>query len=101
MIEAMANGTPVIAFNHGAVPEVVENGVSGFVVKDVEDAVRALENIDCLNRNVVRKAFEEKFNASIMATRYIQVFEKLIRKSNVYPVEKKLLELKNQVDILK
>src|SRR5512146_699425 len=62
MIEAMACGTPVIAVNHGAVPEVVTNGVSGFVVDTIEQAVAAVGRIPEIDRRAVRAAFEERFS---------------------------------------
>jgi glycosyltransferase involved in cell wall biosynthesis len=70
MIEAMACGTPVIAFNRGAVPEVMQNGVTGFIVDDVEGAVCAVAQLDTIDRAVVRAAFERRFSVDVMATKY-------------------------------
>jgi glycosyltransferase involved in cell wall biosynthesis len=70
MIEAMACGTPVIGFNRGAVPEVMQDGVTGFVVEDVEGAVRAVAHLDAINRGVVRATFERRFSVDAMATKY-------------------------------
>jgi glycosyltransferase involved in cell wall biosynthesis len=67
MIEAMACGTPVIAFNRGSVPEVIENGVSGFVVEDEISAVAAVKRLHTLPRETVRKAFESRFSSKVMA----------------------------------
>jgi glycosyltransferase involved in cell wall biosynthesis len=78
MIEAMACGTPVIAFDRGAVPEVVENRVTGFVVADVIGAIKAVANIHQLSRPVIRKRFEERFTAGRMATDYLAVYQELI-----------------------
>ena len=66
MIEAMACGTPVIAFNRGSVPEVIENGVSGFVVEDEISAVAALKRLHTLPRAGVRGAFEARFSSKVM-----------------------------------
>ena len=67
MIEAMACGTPVIAFNRGSVPEVIEEGVSGFVVEDEIGAVAAVKRLDTLPRAKVRQAFETRFSSKVMA----------------------------------
>jgi glycosyltransferase involved in cell wall biosynthesis len=77
MIEAMACGTPVIAFNNGSVPEVLENGLTGFIVRDEDEAVRALSSIDDLNRDRVRAEFERRFTAKHMAQNYVKLFSRL------------------------
>jgi glycosyltransferase involved in cell wall biosynthesis len=77
MIEAMACGTPVIAFPCGSVPEVVEDGVSGFVVDGVEAAAAAVGRVAALDRAVVRAAFERRFTARRMAEDYLSVYERL------------------------
>jgi glycosyltransferase involved in cell wall biosynthesis len=79
MIEAMACGTPVIAFKRGSVPEVVENGVSGFVVEDELSAVAAVNRLHTLSRDGVRKAFEQRFTSKVMASNYVTVYEELLR----------------------
>jgi glycosyltransferase involved in cell wall biosynthesis len=78
MIEAMACGTPVIAFRRGSVPEVIEHGVSGFVVQDEEEALRALERVPELDRNKVRAAFERRFSARRMAEDYVRHYRLLV-----------------------
>jgi len=78
MIEALACGTPVIAFARGAVPEVVEPGVGGFVVDDVDGAVRALARLDELDRARCRHAFDARFTATRMADDYLRVYRALI-----------------------
>ena len=70
MIEAMACGTPVIGFNRGAVPEVMQDGVTGFIVDDVEGAVCAVAQLDTIDRGVVRATFERRFSVDVMATKY-------------------------------
>ncbi|GAB3538155.1 glycosyltransferase family 4 protein [Pontibacter brevis] len=77
VIEAMACGTPVIAYNHGSIPEIINKGESGFVVDNTEDAVRALDNIDLLDRNKVREIFEKRFSVRVMAEHYVRLYEKL------------------------
>jgi glycosyltransferase involved in cell wall biosynthesis len=77
MIEAMACGTPVIAYPFGSVPEVVKDGVSGYVVPDLQSAVDAVHNIDCLDRKKVRKHFEQHFTANRMTQDYLRIYERL------------------------
>jgi glycosyltransferase involved in cell wall biosynthesis len=77
MIEAMACGTPVIAFNRGSVPEVVDVGVTGFVVEDELGAIGAVEQLSDLSRDKVRKRFEERFTARRMAQDYLEVYRSL------------------------
>jgi glycosyltransferase involved in cell wall biosynthesis len=81
MIEAMACGTPVIAFNQGSVSEIIDSGESGLIVDNIDEAVRALENIDLLSRDQVRETFEQRFTAKIMAQNYLKLFELLSKKN--------------------
>jgi glycosyltransferase involved in cell wall biosynthesis len=78
MIEAMACGTPVIAYNHGSVPEIIEHGVTGFIVGNEAEAVAALNQIETLDRGRIRARFEERFTARRMAQDYVEVFESLL-----------------------
>jgi glycosyltransferase involved in cell wall biosynthesis len=77
MIEAMACGTPVIAFNRGSVPEVVDDGVTGFVVEDVHGAVGAVDRLGQLSRAKVRQRFDERFTARRMAQNYLTAYRGL------------------------
>jgi len=77
MIEAMACGTPVIAYDDGSVPEVMEDGVTGFVVRDLSDAAKAVDRVRDLNRARCREVFETRFAASRMAKDYIGVYDRL------------------------
>ena len=79
MIEAMAYGTPVVAFRRGAVPEVIEDGVSGFIVDTEEEAVAALSRLEQLERRRVRAAFERRFSAEHMAQAYVSVYASLLQ----------------------
>lgn len=74
MIEAMAFGVPVIAWPQGAVPEVVEDGVTGFVVDTIDDAVAAIQRVHSLDRRQVRRRFEERFSASRMVDGYEAIY---------------------------
>jgi len=78
MIEAMACGCPVIAFKRGSVPEVMTEGVSGFVVETVEQAVAAVARLPEIDRAGVRRYFETRFTARRMAEDYVRVYERLI-----------------------
>jgi glycosyltransferase involved in cell wall biosynthesis len=80
MIEAMACGTPVLAFRRGSVPEIVDNGVTGQVVDTEEEAVRKLPQVLSLDRRAVRRRFEERFSATRMAKDYIQIYRSLMRR---------------------
>jgi len=77
MIESMACGTPVIAFKSGSVPEILEDGLTGFVVEDVDQAVAAISRLDRLFRPSIRSRFEERFSAAAMARDYVKIYEKL------------------------
>ena len=79
MIEAMACGTPIVAFNHGSVREIVEDGHTGFVVDDVAEAAAAVERLGSLSRAAIRGRFEERFTARRMAQDYVAVYERLRR----------------------
>ncbi len=78
MIEAMACGTPVIAWNRGSVPEIVEDGVTGFIVSSEEEAVAALARVAGLDRALVRRRFEARFTAERMARDYLAVYRRLL-----------------------
>jgi glycosyltransferase involved in cell wall biosynthesis len=78
MIEAMACGTPVIAWRRGSVPEIIEHGVTGFIVDNEAEAIDAIERIGELDRRKVRAAFERRFTAQHMAESYRRCFQRLI-----------------------
>jgi glycosyltransferase involved in cell wall biosynthesis len=77
MIEAMACGTPVIAWNCGSVPEVVEWGVTGLVVNSIEEAVDAVHHVNTLDRSRIRRVWEKRFSATVMATNYLRLYDAL------------------------
>ena len=85
MIEAMACGAPVVAFNRGAVPELIEDGVTGFVVEDETSAVGALRHLSRLSRTAIRKRFEERFTARRMARDYLAVYRDLLGAAALRP----------------
>jgi glycosyltransferase involved in cell wall biosynthesis len=81
VIEANACGTPVIAFARGSMPELIADGVNGFLVEDVGQAVAAVERVKGLERTRCRRTFEERFSVSRMARDYIAVYDELARES--------------------
>lgn len=81
MIEAMACGTPVIAFNRGSVPEIIEDGLTGFIVEDTQGAIGAAYRLTELSRDRIRARFEERFTARRMATDYLSVYRSLMERA--------------------
>lgn len=77
MIEAFSCGTPVIAYRHGSVPEIMEDGATGFVVTNQDEAVRAAKDIDTVDRKVCRAVFDRRFTAAHMAEHYLRVYQQL------------------------
>ena len=77
MIEAIACGTPVVAFRCGSVPEVIEDGISGLIVSSIDEAVEAARHVQKLNRLLVRRAFERRFTAEAMARAYLDIYRGL------------------------
>jgi glycosyltransferase involved in cell wall biosynthesis len=81
MIEAMACGTPVIAFNRGSVPEIVEHGVNGLIVNDTAGAIAAVPRAAAMSRAAVRRSFERRFTAQRMAEDYLAVYRGLVARA--------------------
>jgi hypothetical protein len=77
MIEAMRCGTPVIAFNRGSVPEVIDDGLTGFIVEDEASAVAAVGRLKHLDRAAVRARFEQRFTARRMARDYLEAYRRI------------------------
>jgi len=86
MIESMACGTPVIAFNSGSVPEILEDGLTGFVVSNVDGAVAAVRRLNHLFRPTIRSRFEERFSVDAMAREYVRIYQKLAAPSRAVAV---------------
>jgi glycosyltransferase involved in cell wall biosynthesis len=78
MIEAMSCGTPCIAWRAGSVPEIIDHGITGFIVDSIEDAVHAVRRAGMLNRTAIRTRFEQRFSAERMARDYVQIYARLI-----------------------
>jgi glycosyltransferase involved in cell wall biosynthesis len=79
MIEAMACGTPTIAFRHGSVPEIIDDGISGIIVESVEAAVKAVHQVKSMSRLACRNAFENRFTARRMAKDYLEIYQERIK----------------------
>ncbi len=77
MIEAMACGAPVIAFRMGSVPEIIDDGLTGYIVGNVDEAVQAVKRVAAMDRRACRRVFEERFSAERMASNYLAVYERL------------------------
>ncbi len=86
MIEAMACGTPVVAWRNGSVPEVIDHGLTGYVVDSIDEAVDAVEKVEGLDRKKIRKTFEERFSSERMARQYVEVYEKLVHREKTPPL---------------
>jgi glycosyltransferase involved in cell wall biosynthesis len=78
MIEAMACGTPVVAFRRGSVAEVIDEGVTGFTADSLEDAVRATAHVASLSRQRCRQVFQQRFSAARMARDYVAIYQRLV-----------------------
>ena len=78
MIEAVACGAPVIAFNRGSVLEVIEDGASGFIVENVDGAVAALNRLNTLSRRTVRACFDLRYSSAVMAAQYVNIYKKML-----------------------
>jgi len=80
MIEAMACGTPVLAFGCGSVPEIIDHGVTGLIVSAMDDAIRMLPQVLALDRRAVRQRFDQRFSAARMAKDYVHVYRSLLKR---------------------
>jgi glycogen synthase len=83
MIEAMACGTPVLAFRHGSVSEIIDQDVTGAIVDTMDEAVRMLPRVIALDRRAVRRRFEQRFSSARMAQDYVAVYRSLFKQSSV------------------
>jgi glycosyltransferase involved in cell wall biosynthesis len=85
MIEAMACGTPVIAWRHGSVPEVIDEGLSGFVVQSLDEAVAAVRKLDDFDRTACRRVFDKRFAVERMARDYLCIYRRLLKPDLLAP----------------
>lgn len=79
LIEALACALPVIAYPLGSVPEIIEDGVSGFLVHNVDEAARALNNLSAIDRRKCRRAFEDRFSVKRMAQDYLAIYDQIVK----------------------
>lgn len=93
MIEAMACGTPVIAFNCGSVPEVVDEGKTGFIVNSIDEAVKAVKKLPEIDRTECRRIFEKRFSAKRMVDDYLKIYSSLIKSSTSGSFYKKRISI--------
>jgi hypothetical protein len=87
MIEAMACGTPVLAFRQGSVSEIVDQGVTGAIVDTMEEAVNMLPRVLALDRHAVRRRFEERFSATRMAADYVALYRSMLKWPSIAEAE--------------
>jgi len=78
LIESMACGTPVIAFDRGSMPEIIRDGETGYIVEDIEHAVNAVASVQSIDRSACRKDVEQRFSHTRMARDYVDVYEKIL-----------------------
>jgi glycosyltransferase involved in cell wall biosynthesis len=83
LIEAMACGTPVLAFRQGSVSEIIDPGVTGATVDTMDEAVRMLPRVIELDRHGVRRRFEQRFSSVLMATDYVAVYRSLLKRTSI------------------
>ncbi|GLI22521.1 glycosyltransferase involved in cell wall biosynthesis [Xanthobacter flavus] len=91
MIEAMSCGTPTIAYGCGSVPEVLENGLTGYIVRNQDEAVARVADLDRLDRAAIRRTFEKRFSATRMARDYVALYERLAAPSSPRMVPRELV----------
>ena len=83
MIEAIANGTPVISFRRGSVPEIIDDSVTGLIVENIDEAVAAVARAMTLDRRAIRRHFEDRFSVERMAREYVALYGEMLRESAV------------------
>jgi glycosyltransferase involved in cell wall biosynthesis len=78
LIESMACGTPVIAFDRGSMPEIIRHGETGYIVDDIEGAINAVASVTSINRSTCRADVEKRFSNSRMARDYVRVYQEIL-----------------------
>jgi glycosyltransferase involved in cell wall biosynthesis len=79
VIEAMACGTPVVAMNRGAMPEIIKHGINGFLANSVEEFEEYMQRVDEIDPNECRRSVEERFSSDVMAAQYIERYREVIK----------------------
>ena len=85
MIEAIANGTPVIAFRRGSGPQIIDDSVTGLIVENIDEAVAAVARAMTLDRRAIRRHFEDRFSVERMAREYVVHYREMLRES-AFPI---------------
>jgi glycosyltransferase involved in cell wall biosynthesis len=98
MIEAMACGTPVLAFRCGSVPEIVDPGVTGLIVDSTDEAISMLPQVLALDRRTVRQRFDQRFSVARMAKDYLHVYRSLLRRRSLPEREAALARLQPELE---
>ena len=83
MIEAMACGTPVLAFRQGSVAEIIDQGVTGAIIDTMDEAMMILPRVIALDHRAVRRRFEQRFSSARMATDYVAVYRSLLKRPSI------------------
>lgn len=83
IVEAMACGTPIIAFNRGSMPEIISDGITGFLVHNLDEMIKAVSKIKQINRSQCHKLAKERFSVDRMIKDYIKVYEKIVNRKEV------------------
>ena len=83
LIEAMANGTPVVGFGRGSVPEIIDHGITGFIADNIDEAVSAIPHAKALDRGAIRHRFEKRFSIERMARDYVALYGQVLRRGTV------------------
>jgi glycosyltransferase involved in cell wall biosynthesis len=78
LVESMACGTPVIAFDRGSMPEIIHHGKTGYIVDDIEDAINAVAGVTSINRSICRADVENRFSSTRMACDYVRVYQEIL-----------------------
>jgi glycosyltransferase involved in cell wall biosynthesis len=88
LIEAMACGTPVLAYRRGSIPEVIEHGVTGLISESLAEMTRQVEGIPLIDRRRCRQVFEERFTVEQMVRNYVQMYHQIVNEPHVFPGQK-------------
>jgi glycosyltransferase involved in cell wall biosynthesis len=78
LIESMACGTPVIAFDRGSMPEIIRDGETGYIIEDIEGAINAVATVGTIDRSVCRADVERRFTSTRMASDYVRVYQEIL-----------------------
>jgi glycosyltransferase involved in cell wall biosynthesis len=89
LIEALACGTPVLAYRRGSIPEIIDDGITGFVCENLSEMAEAVARIPLIDRRRCRAAFDARFTADRMARDYVALYERIVEETTVRPAPKR------------